>query len=282
VPLPVPNPLPNGAISIVLTVTAPGVEFGIQNGLFASFTEGQAAPGDSVFWSSRYLFDSGGTIRADLQAFEGYHVWRADLPDVDDGWTLLGEISQCSSKEEIRLVNEEEALATALELTYDPVARTFLLVDRDIHNDFPYRYAVSTYDRGFLGNQEDVTFEGILATTEKVYPAPQARNPRDGAYVVPNPYNERSHFQEGAPRVVFANLPTRCTIRVFTAAADYVTTLTHGPGEAASTSPTSRQWDLRSDAGISIAPGIYVFYVDGVDDAVPESVQQYGKFIIAR
>lgn len=282
VPFPVPNPLPNGTRTITLDVTAPGVEFGIQNGLFATFSEGQAAPGDSVFWSSRYLFDPGGVIRSDLQAFEGYHVWRADLPDVDNGWTLLGEVDQCTSKDEIILIDEAEALTTALELFYDPVARAFTLTDRDIHNDFPYRYAVSTFDRGFLGNQEDLTYEGVLSSTEKVYPAPQARNRASGVYVVPNPYNERSQFQEGGRRVVFANLPTRCTIRIYTAAADYVTTLVHGPGQAGSTSPTSRQWDLRSEAGVGIAAGIYLFYVDGTDDAVPESFQQYGKFIIAR
>jgi hypothetical protein len=282
VPFPVPNPLPNGTRTIVLDVTQAGTEFGIQNGLFATFDEGTAAPGDSVFWSSRYLFDSGGVIRADLQAFEGYHIWRADLPDVDNDWTLLAEISQCSSKEEIVLVNEDEALTTALELSYDPAARAFMLVDRDIHNDFPYRYAVSAFDRGFLGNQEDLTFEGILSTTEKIYPAPHTRNRTAGVYVVPNPYNERSQFEEGGPRVVFANLPTRCSIRIYTVASDYVATLLHGPGESGSTSPTSRQWDLRSEAGLTVAPGIYMFYVDGTDDSVPESVQQYGKFIIAR
>ncbi|MBZ0269668.1 hypothetical protein K8I85_16070 [bacterium] len=282
VPFPVPNPLPNGTRTITLNVTQAGVQAGIQNGLFASFSEGQAAPGDSVFWSSRYLFDPGGVIRADLESFEGYHVWRADLPDVDTDWTLLGEILQCDSKEEILLVDEAEALSTGLDLTYDPLARMFTLVDSDIHNDFPYRYAVSAFDRGFLGNPEDATFEGILATTEKVYPAPDGRNPDAGVYVVPNPYNERAAFEEGGPRVIFANLPTRCSIRIYTVATDYVVTLTHGPGRSGSTSPTSRQWDLRSEAGLTVAPGVYVFYVDGTDDGVPGSVQQYGKFVIAR
>lgn len=291
VPFPVPSPLPPGTLSDTLLVTTPGEVIEIQNGLTLSFSAGHAAPGDTTFWTSHYLFHPSGIIRADLEAFEGYHVWRSDLPDVND-FTLLGEIQQCDSKYRFVLAHENELLDADVTLDYNASTRTFSVTDDDIHNDFPYRYAVSTFDRWFLGNPKDSTSEGTLATTEKLYPAPSSRR-RGKAFVVPNPYVKRSAFQETGRRVVFANLPTTCTIRIFTVSTDYVTTLRHGPGEAGSTSATSREWDLRSDAGREVAAGIYLYYIDGTNRAerelpeggtetVVEPFQQYGKLMIAR
>jgi hypothetical protein len=289
---PVPSPLPAGTVVTTLLVTTPGQAFSIQDGQTISFSDGHAAPGDTTGWTARYLFAPSGIIRADLQAFEGYHLWRSDLPDVDD-FTLLGEIQQCASKHDFVLVSHDELLSTHLTLDYDSVARVFTVTDHDIHDDFPYRYAVSTFDRGFLGNPQDLTYEGERVTTEKLYPAARQRIASQKAYVVPNPYIKRSAFQEGGPRVVFANLPTTCTIRIFTVSADYVTTLRHGPGEPGSTSPTSREWDLRSEAGKEVAPGIYLYYIDGTNrvetplagggtNVVTQPFQQVGKLMIAR
>jgi len=292
VPRPVPSPLPPGTLADTLSVTTAGEVFAIQNGQTISFSDGQAAPGDTTGWTSRYLFNPSGIIRADLEAFEGYHIWRSDLPNTND-FTLLGEIQQCESKRDFVLVNENELLETNVTLDYDAVNRTFTVTDHDIHDDFPYRYAVSTFDRGFLGNPEDVTFEGVLATSEKLYPARSERSAAEKAFVVPNPFIRRSAFQERGARVVFANLPSTCSIRIFTVSADYVTTLHHGPGEPGSTSATSREWDLRSEAGADVASGIYIYYIDGTNRAeralpgggteiVSQPFQQYGKFMIAR
>jgi hypothetical protein len=278
----IPDPVPAG-LSDTLLVTTAGQVQPIQDAMSFGLQEGSAAPGDTVTWTAHYLFPADGRITADLEAFEGYHVWRSDLPDLGS-FSLLGEIRQCESKFDFVLVDEEEATDLDVELRYDPAARAFALFDRDVHDDFPYRYAVSAFDRGFLGNAEDLTFEGPLAASPRLYPAVQARNPDREIYVVPNPFKRSTDFQESGPRVVFANLPTQCTIRIFTEAADHLATLEHGPGQPASRTPTSREWDLRSDAGLPLAPGIYIFYVEGTDHrgTVTESVAQTGKMIVAR
>jgi len=288
----VSGPLGPGAVNTTLTVSAPGVLFPIMDAMSISFGNGAADSGDAVTWTAHHLFPANGRITADLEAFEGYHVWRSDLPDLGS-YTLLGEIRQCESKFDLALVNEDESRQLDVELRYDPVLRSFTFLDRDVHDDFPYRYAVSTFDRGFLGNVLNLTFEGPLASSEKLYPAGQARDRRREIFVVPNPFKRSSDFQEGGARIVFANLPTQCTIRIFTEATDHLATLTHGPGEPRSTSPTSREWDLRSDSGLSIVPGIYIFHVQGTDRyeqpvtgggtrTVTEAVEQVGKFIIVR
>jgi hypothetical protein len=216
-------------------------------------------------------------VEASLEAFEGYHVWRSDLPDVESDFTLLGEIRQCDSKFEFVLLDETEREELDVELDYDPIARRFHVRDIDVHDDFPYRYAVSTFDRGFLGNPENVTYEGTLAETAKIYPAVQARDASRKAYAVPNPYKRSAAWEEGGGKIVFANLPPICTIRIYTAAADHVATVRHGPNEPRSTSPTSTSWDLLSDAGETIVPGIYLYHIRSED-----GFEQTGKLIVAK
>jgi len=269
-----PNP---ATLDTLITVTQAGTPLRIQNGMTLTFGSGSTAPGDSTTWTVHYLFPATAHIEADLQAFEGYHVWRYDLPAVDRDSTLIGEIRQCESKFEFYLLNEEEFSETDIDLRYDPIAGRFTMIDRDVHDDFPYRYAVSTFDRGFLGNNVGVTFEGELAMTPKVYPSLPTRDTSRRAFVVPNPYKRTAAWQEGEPKVVFANLPAQCTIRIFTVAADHVATLHHGPTEPRSTTPTSTTWDLVSDSGKVIAPGIYIFYIES-----PDGFQQTGKMIVAR
>jgi hypothetical protein len=284
---PVPATLPASVPRTTLAVTSSAQTFPIQDGQTISFTDGGTAPGDTLFWTAKRLFAAGAVMTADLQAFEGYHVWRSDLPDVND-FTLLGEVRQCDSKFDFVQVDGNELETISIRLTYDPFEGLFTLADSTVHDDFPYRYAVSTFDRGFLGNEEDLTFEGPLTTSEKLYPAAQARNRSSAAYVVPNPYSERSDWQEGGRKIVFANLPTQATIRIFTLSTDYVATLMHGPGEPGSTSGTSREWDLRTDAGRLIAPGIYLYTIEGTNrydtggGTQSEAYQQTGKFMIAR
>jgi hypothetical protein len=284
--------LPPGTPTFNYTVTSPADTMRIMNGMWISFGEGSAAPEDTVVWSAHYLTPPGGFILADLEAFEGYRVWRSGLPDVDN-FVLLGEIQTCFSKFTFSLVNEDEIAEIDLDLRYDPVARRFEVTDRDLHNDFPYRYAVSTFDRGFLGNDQDLTFEGERVESRTFFPALQRRDSNFDAYVVPNPYNQSVEWETGRPKVVFANLPSECTIRIFTAAADHVATILHGEGEPATESPTSATWDLRSTVGARIAPGIYIYYIDGIDrferdlgngetESVSQSYRHTGKMIVVR
>ncbi len=288
----IPNPLPPTVPTTILNVSSPAQVFDIMDAMRIRFGEGATAPGDTVKWTAHYVFPANARMTADLEAFEGYHLWRSDLPDVDS-FTLLGEIRQCESKFEFVLLTEDEFEGNDIDLVYDPAARAFTVTDFDVHDDFPYRYAVSTFDRGFLGNNLGLTFEGPRAETGKLYPAVQERVRSREIYVVPNPYKRRADFQERGAKVVFANLPTAATIRVFNEAAEHLITLEHGPGQPRSTSPTSREWDLRTDAGEHLVPGIYLFHVQGTDrrdvpvegggtQTVTESVEQTGKFIVVR
>jgi hypothetical protein len=81
--------------------------------------------------------------------------------------------------------------------------------------------------------------------------------------VVPNPYVVSSLYEpefgelrnEPLRQIQFINLPSECTIYIFTVDGDLVKTLVHS-----STSGT-KIWDLRSESGREIAPGIYIYVV---------------------
>jgi hypothetical protein len=81
--------------------------------------------------------------------------------------------------------------------------------------------------------------------------------------VVPNPYIVSSLFEpelgelriEPLRQIQFINLPSICTIYIFNVAADKVKTLYHNSQGGTET------WDLRTESGREVAPGVYIYVV---------------------
>lgn len=85
-------------------------------------------------------------------------------------------------------------------------------------------------------------------------------------YVVPNPYIGAASFEperfaisgRGERRMEFRDLPRNSTVRIFTIRGDLVQTL-HHEGSAFG----YVAWNLRSKDNLDVAPGLYIFHVDG-------------------
>jgi hypothetical protein len=85
-------------------------------------------------------------------------------------------------------------------------------------------------------------------------------------YVVPNPYVgsasfEPQHFAisgRGERRMEFRNLPQRCTIRIYTVRGELVQTLRQDGSNAGFVA-----WNLRTKDNLDVAPGLYIYQVDG-------------------
>jgi hypothetical protein len=85
-------------------------------------------------------------------------------------------------------------------------------------------------------------------------------------YVVPNPYVGAASFEpglfatsgRGERRIEFRGLPQYCTIRIYTVHGDLVQTLIHD-GSTDGVVP----WNLRSKDNLDVAPGLYIYHVDG-------------------
>lgn len=106
----------------------------------------------------------------------------------------------------------------------------------------------------------------FTTTAEKLSDEKAREEFAKGPYVVPNPYVGAASFEperfavsgRGVRRMEFRNLPARCTVRIFTVRGDLVQTLTHDGSNEGYVA-----WDLRSKDNLEVAPGLYVFHVDG-------------------
>lgn len=98
------------------------------------------------------------------------------------------------------------------------------------------------------------------------YSQEQARDDLEDVYVVPNPYVATSTFEppntyragRGERRIYFMNLPSECTIRIYTITGRLVQTLEH----RSSIDDGQLAWDLVTKDGMNAAYGIYIYHVD--------------------
>lgn len=99
--------------------------------------------------------------------------------------------------------------------------------------------------------------------------------------VVPNPYLVRAAWDidNDYQKIQFINLPTECTIRIYTVAGDLVKTIHHNdPYQGGFDSETKGTafWNLMTRNNQKVSTGIYVFYLDSPFG------QDVGKFAIIR
>lgn len=138
---------------------------------------------------------------------------------------------------------------------------TFTLPDSGVTVKTPKAgdiYTVATTKPFVAGDK--YTFTTTAAKFDKTASNPDLNK----IYVVPNPYVAYSLFEEpgttsskrGERVIQFRNLPTKCTIRIFTIAGDLVKTIEKD--DLSSIAP----WDLLSSEGQRIAYGIYIYHVD--------------------
>mgnify|MGYP001027910756 FL=1 len=100
-------------------------------------------------------------------------------------------------------------------------------------------------------------------------------------YVVPNPYVAAASFEpqrfavmgRGERKIEFRNLPANCTIRIYTLNGELVQTLKHD----GNINKGFVEWNLRNSDQLEIAPGLYIYHVDG-----GEVGTYIGKFAIIK
>lgn len=117
-------------------------------------------------------------------------------------------------------------------------------------------------------------------STRGAYVDPQAAKAALEPYVVPNPYVASASFEperfavsgRGDRRIEFRGLPSRCTIRIFNVRGELVRTLEHDGSYDGFVA-----WDLRTKDNLDVAPGLYIYHVDGGDTG-----KSIGKFAIIK
>ncbi len=176
------------------------------------------------------------------------------------------------------------------ELVYETADRnqkTF--TDLHVQRGVDYYYAVTAVDNGTqntAGPDAGEKLESSLYVTRSLLPAASFKpglNESGKVRVVPNPATSAAGNQAGTTgfrgtpnRILFVNLPVKCTLRIFTETGDLVNTIQHyGKGDEA--------WNQLTENNQYVSSGIYILVVtesEALDGTKLDN--QFVKFVIVR
>ncbi len=201
----------------------------------------------------------------------GYRVYRSSFRNVGP-WMLVKDIS-------VEQVEMEDGM-----VTYN---------DSDLKLGVGYYYGVTSYDTGHnepWPYDQSVTSvppleSGLVnANSDPVYPMAAPSDNMDDIRVYPNPFIQHSQLRgEGEGyRIEFVNVPSVCTIRIYTLAGEHITTIKHNDGSGDEPWGSRALGDYQVNKYLQfVAPGTYLFHVES---HVPghEGEEKIGKFVIIK
>lgn len=186
----------------------------------------------------------------------GYRIYRSEI-GLEGPWELQASIT----------VAEAEKMTEGDRVHYR------------VQNDpgIPSRFAVTSYDSDGLESAR--TAYNYYALSAPSAPSNQLSN----VMVVPNPFRQVSGLLDPVEekRLAFINIPSQCTIRIYTTAGELVQTIKHnGFGEATWGSSTNDNYMLTRFA-MNVMPGVYFYHVTSQVSG-HEGESATGKFIIIK
>ena len=220
----------------------------------ATTVDGARVTGVDVLW---YPVHQGYTDPQTGEAdFAAYRVYRSPI-SVEGPWELVATVD----------VAEAEALVEGGRVRYFTEAPVGV----------PYRYLVTSVDTG--GRESGRTGYTSFPVAAEFQPSDDLSDVR----VVPNPFRQESGFRDPgeAKRLAFVNIPSRCTITIYTLALDLVRTIEHdGGGEATWGSSVSDDYMLTEFAQ-NVMPGVYIYRIESHVEG-HEGESTVGKLAIIR
>jgi len=234
-----------------IVICRPDTAVHVDNGIFVSLSPGVALNAD-------FDGDSLAVFRVRAQVYDGFRVRRSDISNLTaDSMVVLREYYLCRDSDAEFFAGNERVYQ-----------------DVQVHNGFPYRYAVTCFDT--LSH-----VESAIDRTEALYPRTFAGADPGEIQVVPNPYKRRVAWEEGGEgKIQFINVPTGTRLRIYTASGALVREIPPEEislGCGASVLPGCINWDLRNGQGNEIVSGIYIFQAES-----PGGKSALGKFMVAR
>ncbi len=173
--------------------------------------------------------------------------------------------------------------------------KEYEFLDHNLQFGFEYYYYVQAYNshpsswtsaNGTLVNNLPELKSADVNRTQLTGAQPGPVSVSNGwdVFVAPNPYIEgdpQRSFGEPTPRKIeFRNLPETCLIKIFNLSGDLIKTLSHQPDSYGNLSG-SEPWDQRSDSGLLVAPGLYIYVVQS-ETPDSQGAKFYGKLMIIR
>ncbi|MFB6307428.1 MAG: hypothetical protein ABEH43_10670, partial [Flavobacteriales bacterium] len=170
----------------------------------------------------------------------------------------------------------------------------------NIQNGWQYVVGVSAFDKGDEENELEPLESSILSNNFRAFAGtdPNEKIEKNKPFVYPNPYyggaswEGESAFAEDK-KIIFANLPKQCEIRIFTMAGDLIDKIEHNENysgediqwfetfsnvENTEFSGGEHAWDLLSKDNQILSRGMYLFSVEDLNSG---KIQK-GKFVIIK
>ncbi len=199
----------------------------------------------------------------------GYRVYRSNYLPIGP-WTLIADIPKGDSQK------------------YDSFEEQYIYTDTTVINGEAYYYAVTAYDTGHAVWPPDPSLypNGVPPLESSKYINRMmtpfragygaSKDPHD-VMVVPNPFVLSSGLTQTADsdNIQFRNIPSPCTIRIYTIKGDLVKTIEH------TESIGSAVWNQVSQYGQYVESGVFVYHITS---HAPDSKGEVkiGKFSIIR
>jgi len=160
-----------------------------------------------------------------------------------------------------------------------PVTTSY--VDMNVQRGFAYFYYVTAYDDGSQNweqpgrSLESGKYWNMMLKDSPVHPFMSSKPTSDlhNIKVVPNPYHDKSikfNWPGEQNKLLFINLPLKCTIKIFTVTGDLVKTIEHNNGT------TEESWNQITQDNQLVFSGVYIFYVES------DMGNKTGKFVVVR
>lgn len=239
--------------------------------------------------------------------FEGYRIYKTEVgfdvqgaQDVGNALKLVGSWDLPNNG--LFFDNGLDSIRLPEPVTFEGDTQTYhyKYTFTGVPSGWQHGVAVTAFDRG----DEEIELASLessaLANLSRVF-AGTPPNPSFSVgdpFVYPNPYYAYAEWEgpnrrEDERRIVFANLPRRCNIRIYTVAGDFIAALRHDEGYDGSDirwtntyaqadqtvfSGGEHAWDLLSTDQQIIARGIYLFSVEDLDSG---EIRQ-GKFVVIK
>ncbi|MCP4632538.1 MAG: hypothetical protein GY855_06390, partial [candidate division Zixibacteria bacterium] len=230
--------------------------------------------------------------------FEGYRIYRArisnksDAPSFKESFQLLAEYDRIDSigynigLDPITMGEQFIAgIAIPVDTTIGGFDYSYRFVSDNLLDGWQYAFAVTAFDTGDPVNNLESLESSVLENATRVFAGPSANDANDRVTVFPNPYKalaiwdgkKQSGIRERERMIHFANLPARCTIRIYNIAGEKIRKIEHDgatydgsdiawydsyTGDGAIFPGGIHSWDLVTDHDQAVATGLYIYTVE--------------------
>ncbi|MFT6198767.1 MAG: hypothetical protein ACJAQ2_000538, partial [Vicingaceae bacterium] len=242
--------------------------------------------------------------------FEGYRVYLTKLGfDVSGVPNLLRDLKPLSEYDVVgnQISNEIGLDGVRLDQPIifegDTTRYYYKYEINNLLNGWQYAVGLSAFDTGDKEQNLQSLESSLLANNFRVFPGKKENKDMEEnePYAYPNPYyfgaswEGQSNFQEQSRKIVFANLPQKCMIRIFTPAGDLIDEIFHDQNykgddirwfQTFGSDDTDKNkfsggehaWDLLSNFTQIISRGVYLFAVEDMETGEVKK----GKFAIIK